>query len=123
MTIVVAGDDAIIEQIQKQLEKLVEVQAVKRLDYESSVRSEIALIKVDTPAQTRSEVVQTASIFSARVIDVCAECLTIEATGDHQKIDSLIELLKPYGIRELARTGVAALERGSLSISLLVQLI
>ncbi|MBN2875887.1 MAG: acetolactate synthase small subunit [Spirochaetales bacterium] len=123
MTIVVAGDDAIIEQIQKQLEKLVEVHAVKRLDFESSVRRELALIKVDTPEQTRAEVIQTASIFRARVIDVCAECLTIEATGDHQKIDSLIDLLKPYGIRELARTGVAALERGPLSISLLVQLI
>lgn len=123
MTIVVTGDDAIIEQIQKQLEKLVEVEAVRRLDPESSVRRELALIKVDTPDRTRAEVIQTASIFRARVVDVCADCLTLEATGDHQKIDSLIDLLRPYGIRELARTGVAALERGSVSISLLLNLI
>ncbi len=123
MTIAVSGDDSILEQIQKQLEKLVEVLVVRRLCPEASVSRELALIKVDASGQSRAEVIQTASIYRARIIDVCAECLTLEATGDHQKIDSLIELLRPYGIRELARTGVASLERGSVSISLLHNLI
>jgi len=123
MTIAVRGDEAILEQIQKQLEKLVEVKAVKRLEPSASVCRELAIIKVDTAEQNRAEVIQTANIFRGRIIDVNADCLTIEATGDHQKINSLIQLLLPYGIRELARTGIAALERGSSTISLLVSII
>ncbi len=123
MTIAVRGDDAILEQIQKQLEKLVEVAAVRRLDPDSSVLRELALIKVDATQESRSGVIQIADIFRARVVDVCAECLTLEITGDQNKVDSLIALLKPYGIRELARTGLSALERGPVSLPLILSLI
>jgi acetolactate synthase-1/3 small subunit len=123
MTIAVRGDDAILEQIQKQLEKLVEVAAVRRLDPESSVLRELALIKVAASQDNRAGVIQIADIFRARVVDVCAECLTVEITGDQNKVDSLIALLKPYGIRELARTGLSALERGPVSLPLILSLI
>ena len=113
MTIVVRGDEATIEQIQKQLEKLVEVGAVRRLDPAKAVYRELALIKVAASHGSRPDIVQIAGIFRARIVDVSNDSLTIEVTGDQEKVDGLIELLNPYGIRELARTGIAALERGS----------
>jgi acetolactate synthase I/III small subunit len=119
MTIVVRGDEAAIEQIQKQLEKLVEVAAVHRLDSSRAVYRELALVKVAATHESRSNIVQIAGIFRARIVDVSAESLTVEATGDQEKVDGLIELLAPYGIRELARTGIAALERGSQQLSLI----
>jgi len=119
MTIVVRGDEATIEQIQKQLEKLVEVGAVRLLDSSNAVYRELALIKVAASNDARPDIIQIAGIFRARIVDVSAETLTIEATGDQAKIDGLIELLAPFGIRELARTGIAALERGPLLLSLI----
>ena len=119
MTIAVRGDDLALEQIQKQLEKLVEVGAVHRLDPSKSVYRELALIKVAASHGSRPDIVQITGIFRARIVDVSAESMTIEATGDQEKVDGLIELLAPYGIRELARTGIAALERGSLLLSLI----
>jgi acetolactate synthase I/III small subunit len=119
MTIVVRGDEATIEQIEKQLEKLVEVGAVRRLDPAKSVYRELALIKVAATHMSRSDIVQIASIFRARIVDVSTETLTVEVTGDQSKIDGLVELLSPYGIRELARTGIAALERGQELLSLI----
>jgi len=119
MTIVVRGDESTIEQIQKQLEKLVEVAAVRRLEHAKAVYRELALVKISATHQSRSDIVQIASIFRARIVDVSHESLTIEVTGDVEKVDGLIELLEPYGIRELARTGIAALERGSLQLSLI----
>ena len=123
MTIAVRGDATIIEQIQKQLEKLVDVAAVKLLEARSSVCRELALIKVAASQDTRPHIIQTADIFRARIVDVCAESLTLEVTGDQDKIDSLIELMRPFGIRELARTGLSALERGSVSLPLILSLI
>jgi acetolactate synthase I/III small subunit len=119
MTIVVRGDEATIEQIQKQLEKLVEVGAVRLLDSGKAVYRELALIKVSASHQNRSDILQIANVFRARIVDVSAEVLTVEVTGDQEKVDGLIELLQPYGIRELARTGIAALERGKLQLSLI----
>jgi acetolactate synthase-1/3 small subunit len=119
MTIVVRGDEATIEQIQKQLEKLVEVGAVRRLESGKAVYRELALIKVAASQESRPAIVQIASIFRARIVDVSNATLTIEVTGDQGKVDGLIELLAPYGICELARTGIAALERGSLQLSLI----
>lgn len=119
MTIVVRGDESTIEQIQKQLEKLVEVGAVRRLESGKAVYRELALIKVSASHQSRPDIVQIASIFRARIVDVSIEALTIEVTGDQEKVDGLIELLQPYGIRELARTGIAALERGPVQLSLI----
>jgi acetolactate synthase I/III small subunit len=119
MTIVVRGDEATIEQIQKQLEKLVEVGAVRRLDPGKAVYRELALIKVAASQESRPAIVQIASIFRARIVDVSHDTLTIEVTGDQEKVDGLIELLGPYGISELARTGIAALERGPGRLSLI----
>jgi acetolactate synthase-1/3 small subunit len=118
MTIVVRGDEATIEQIQKQLEKLVEVAAVRLLDPSKAVYRELALIKVAASQDSRPAIVQIASIFRARIVDVSHDTLTIEVTGDQEKVDGLIELLAPYGICELARTGIAALELGALQLSL-----
>jgi acetolactate synthase-1/3 small subunit len=119
MTIVVRGDESVLEQIQKQLEKLVEVLAVHRLDSTRSVFRELALIKVAGSAENRAGIIQIANIFRARIVDVAADSLTIEVTGGQDKVDGLIELLHPYGIRELARTGLSALERGPLVLSLI----
>ena len=119
MTIVVRGDESTIEQIQKQLEKLVEVGAVRRLDPARSVRRELALVKVAATHEKRSDVMQIANVFRARVVDVSHETITLEVTGDESKVDGLLELLGPYGVRELARTGIAALERGPSLLSLI----
>jgi acetolactate synthase-1/3 small subunit len=119
MTIVVRGDEAILEQIQKQLEKLIEVAAVKRLDPNLAVLREIALIKVAASPESRPDIIQIANIFRARIVDVAADSLIVETTGAQSKVDGLIELLKPFGILELARTGLSALERGSLILSLI----
>jgi acetolactate synthase I/III small subunit len=119
MTIVVRGDEAAIEQIQKQLEKLVEVGAVRRLEPAKAVYRELALIKIAATHQNRSDIMQIANVFRARVVDVSHDSLTVEVTGGQEKVDGLVELLAPYGIRELARTGIAALERGSIQLSLI----
>jgi acetolactate synthase-1/3 small subunit len=119
MTIVAQGDEARLEQIEKQLAKLIEVVAVHRLDPDRSVFREIALVKVKASSDTRASIIQIADVFRARVVDVAAESLIVEVTGDQAKVDGLIELLVPYGILELARTGIAALSRGPLVLSLI----
>lgn len=117
MTIAVFGDDAVLEQIVKQLEKLVDVISIRRLDDESSIKREIMLIKVKSNEQNRSAIVEVAAIFRSRVIDISASTITIEATGSSGKLDGLLQLLRPYGILELARTGLVALERGPKVLS------
>ncbi|GHU39232.1 acetolactate synthase small subunit [Spirochaetia bacterium] len=112
MTIVVTGDDAILEQIVKQLSKLIDVISIRKLETSSSIRREIMLIKIKANEKDRSAIVEIASIFRARVIDISSETITIEATGGMGKLEGLLELLRPYGILELARTGLVALERG-----------
>jgi len=112
MTIAVTGDDGVIEQIIKQLEKLVDVIAVRALDPAACVRREILLVKVRAGERERPAVIQIGGIFRARIVDVAAETVTLEATGNIEKLDSLLLLLQPYGILELARTGLVALERG-----------
>jgi acetolactate synthase-1/3 small subunit len=121
MTIAVTGDDSVLEQIIKQLSKLVDVIAVRELDSLSCVRREILLVKVSADEKTRPAVIEVASIFRSRVIDVSPTTITVEATGDIEKLDGLLMLLRPYGVLELARTGLVALERGDrvLSIPLL----
>jgi acetolactate synthase-1/3 small subunit len=115
MTIAVSGDDdAILEQIVKQLGKLVDVIAVRELDSSSCIRRELMLVKTKADEQTRPAVIEIASIFRARIIDVSPSTITIEATGDVEKLEGLLLLLRPYGVLELARTGLVALERGSL---------
>ena len=117
MTIAVSGDDAILEQIIKQLGKLVDVIAVRELEPDSCIRREIMLVKVKADEKNRPAVIEIAGIFRSRIIDVSHATITIEATGDMDKLNGLLLLLRPYGILELARTGLVALERGSLVLS------
>lgn len=117
MTIMVRGDDRTIEQVVKQLNKLVDVLKVTRLDPDNIVTRELALIKVNAPnTKARSDIINYAEIFRARVVDVSSESLTMEITGTSQKIDALIGLMKPFGIKEVARTGITALSRGAKSV-------
>ena len=118
MTIAVSGDESVLEQIVKQLSKLVDVIAVRELDSSSCIRRELMLLKIKADEQTRPAVIEIASIFRARIIDVSPSTITIEATGDVDKLDGLLLLLRPYGILELARTGLVALERGSLVLNI-----
>ncbi|MDR1970564.1 MAG: acetolactate synthase small subunit [Treponema sp.] len=118
MTIAVTGDDPVLEQIIKQLGKLVDVIAVRELDPSSCIRREIMLLKIGADEKSRPAVIEIAGIFRSRVIDVSPSTITIEATGDVEKLDGLLLLLRPYGVLELARTGLVALERGSRVLSL-----
>lgn len=111
MTIVTEGDDAIIEQIIKQLNKVIDTIKVTDLTYESFVERELVLVKVQTTADSRSEIMQIAEIFRAKVVDISARTLTLEATGSKQKVDAIIKMLKPFVIKEIARTGQVALKR------------
>ncbi|GHV86637.1 acetolactate synthase small subunit [Spirochaetia bacterium] len=118
MTIAVTGDDSVLEQIVKQLEKLVDVIAVRELDSASCLRREIMLVKVGAAEKTRPAVIEIAGIFRSRIIDVSTTTITIEATGDKEKLNGLLMLLSPYGVLELARTGLVALERGEKVLSI-----
>ena len=113
MTIVVAGDDAIIEQVVKQLYKLIDVIKVSDLSDETAVQRELALVKVNATASTRAEIMQIVDIYRAKIVDVAADSLMIEITGTEDKIDSLIELLRRFGIKEIVRTGRVAMMRGA----------
>jgi acetolactate synthase-1/3 small subunit len=112
MTIAVTGEEKILEQIIKQLEKLVDVIAVRGLDSSSCIRREIMLVKIGADEKSRPAVIEIAGIFRARVVDVSQSTITMEATGNLEKLSGLLLLLQPYGILELARTGLVALERG-----------
>ena len=112
ITIVTNGDDEILDQIEKQVEKLVDVRDIKELCPEDSVYRELALIKVRASAENRQGVIAVADIFRAKIIDVAAESLIIEVTGNQEKIDAFLKLLEGYEILELARTGIAGLARG-----------
>jgi acetolactate synthase-1/3 small subunit len=112
MTIVVGGDSAQVEQVRKQLEKLINVVKVSDITEEDIVTRELALIKVKTTAQTRSEIMQIVDIFRANIVDVAPGSLTIEVTGDEDKVNSLTGLLREFGVKEIARTGRIALTRG-----------
>jgi len=113
MTIVTRGDDQIIEQVIKQLNKLISVIKVVDLIEKDFVEREMILIKVSANAETRGEILRIADIFRAKVIDVGSKTYTIEVTGDERKVDAILSLLKPLGIKELVRTGHVAMVRGS----------
>ncbi len=115
MTIVAIGDSAQIEQVRKQLDKLINVVKVSDITEENMVTRELALIKVKTTASTRSEVMQIVGVFRASIVDVAPDSVTVEVTGDEDKVDSLLGLLRDFGIKELSRTGRIALTRGSSS--------
>ena len=113
MTIAVTGEERVLEQIIKQLEKLIDVIAIRALDSGSCLRREIMLVKTNADEKNRQAVLEIAGIFRARVVDVSQSTITIEATGNLEKLNGLLLLLRPYGILELARTGLVALERGA----------
>ncbi len=112
MTIVVRGDEFIVEQVVKQLEKLINVTEVVDVSTEPTVVRELALVKVQARPGFRSEIMELANVFRARIVDVGASSLTVEVTGPEDRVNSLIRLLEPYGIQELARTGRVAMVRG-----------
>lgn len=113
MTIVTRGDDHIIEQINKQLHKLINTIKVIDFTHKECVAREMALIKVSAEETTRAEVLRITDIFRAKVIDVAPRCYSIEVTGTTSKIDAIIELLRPMGIKEVVRTGPVVLARGA----------
>lgn len=112
MTLVVTGDEFVIEQVTKQLHKLIDVIKVIDLTDERHVERELVLIRVNAEPQNRAEILRVADIFRAKVVDVTPLSFTIEATGDAEKVDALVELLRPMGVQELVRTGKVAIARG-----------
>jgi acetolactate synthase I/III small subunit len=117
MTIMVRGGDKIIEQVVKQLNKLIDVIKVTRLEPDSIVTRELALVKVAAPnTKARSDIINYADIFRARVVDVSSESLMMELTGTSNKIDAFIGLMRPFGVKEVARTGITSLSRGARSV-------
>ncbi len=117
MTIRVGGAELPLEQVTKQLNKLVNVLKIVELDPEVSVQRELLLIKVRADATVRSQVLETAQLFRAKVVDVSPEALTIEATGTADKLDALLRMLEPFGVREMVQSGMVAIGRGPRSIT------
>ena len=113
ITIVASGDDEILDQIEKQVSKLVDVCDIRELKPESSVYRELALIKVKADAKSRESIISLSNVFRANIIDVSAEGLIIEITGGQDKIQAFLDLLSGYDILEIARTGIAGLRRGT----------
>lgn len=111
MTIVVAGDEAILEQVRKQIGKLIDVVKVQDFSETRCVERDLILVRVHAPVNKRSEIIELVDIFRARVVDVGRTELMIELAGDEEKVEAFLELLRPYGIRETARTGRIALAR------------
>ena len=113
MTIVVSGDDHVLEQVMKQLNKLIDVIRVSDISNDEAVHRELALIKVGVDSSTRAEVMQIVDVFRAKIVDVGARSLVIEATGDESKINAIEQLLRQFGIKEMVRTGKIAMNRGA----------
>ena len=117
MTIVVNVDELPLEQVTKQLNKLVNVIKIVELDPDQSVQRELLLVKVKADLTTRSSVLETVQLFRAKVVDVAPDAVTIEATGNADKLDALLRVLEPFGIKELVQSGMVAVSRGSRSIT------
>ena len=111
MTIIVNGDDWVLEQVNKQLNKLVEVIKVVDMTGENYIDRELVLVKVNSTKATRSEVMQVTNIFRAKIVDISPKTMTIEATGSEDKVNAIVGMLKPFGIKEIARTGKIAMKR------------
>lgn len=112
MTIVIDIQGHALEQVIAQTDKLINVLSIVELDPIASVQRELLLVKVTTTAQTRSQVLETVQLFRAKVVDVAKHAVTIEATGNSEKIHALLRVLEPYGIKELVQSGLVAMERG-----------
>jgi len=112
MTIVVDGATTMVEQVRKQLDKVIDVVKVSDISGDEIIARELALIKVKATSSTRSEIMQIVDIFRANIVDVASGSVTVEVTGDEEKVDSLLSLLRGFGIREIVRTGRIAMVRG-----------
>lgn len=119
ITIVASGDDEILDQIEKQVAKLVDVRDIKVLEPSESVYRELVLIKVKATAKERQSIIAVADVFRAKIVDVAPESLVVELTGDQPKIEAFISLLDGYEILELARTGITGLGRGIANVTYL----
>ncbi len=117
MTIVVNCAEHPLEQVTKQLNKLINVLKIVELDQGASVQRELMLIKVRADTESRSHVLETIELFRARVVDVAPDAVTVEATGDREKLDALVRVLEPFGIKELVQSGVVGIGRGARSIT------
>ena len=117
MTIVVNVEGAPLEQVTKQLNKLINVLKIVELDPDSSVQREILLVKVKADLETRSHILETVQLFRAKVVDVASDAVTIEATGNGDKLAALLRVLEPFGIKELVKSGAVAMARGARSSS------
>ena len=115
MTIVVNGAATMVEQVRKQLDKVVDVVKVSDITGDNVIARELALVKVKATSSTRSEIIEIVDIFRASIVDVASDSVTIEVTGDEEKINSLLNLLRGFGIKELSRTGCIAMTRGGSS--------
>ena len=113
MTITVHGDEDVLEQVIKQLSKLINVIRVSELDPSESVERELAVIKVNADKESRNEIMQIVDTFRARIIDLSARSMIIEVTGDEEKVDAMVLLLRQFGIKEMARTGKVSMVRGA----------
>lgn len=116
ITLAVTVDDVVLEQITKQLNKLIEVLKIVELD-SSAVRRELILVKVRVEPDQRGQVLEIVQLFGAKAVDVAADAITVEATGSPEKLDSMLKLLEPFGIRELVQSGLVGIGRGSRSIT------
>ena len=116
VTIVVDGAATMIEQVRKQLDKVIDVLKVTDITGETTIMRELALIKVKCNASSRSEIMQIVDIFRAKIVDVSIDSLTVEVTGDEAKVTSLYNLLKGFGIKEISRTGVIGMTRGCVGV-------
>ncbi|GAB3259493.1 acetolactate synthase small subunit [Alteromonas gracilis] len=117
MTIVVSVDQFPLEQVTKQLNKLVEVLKIVELEPRESVERELLLVKVRADAETRGQILDAANLFKAKAIDVTGETITLEVTGNHDKLSDFLRILEPFGVRELVQSGMVAIGRGARSIT------
>ncbi|AUG79794.1 acetolactate synthase small subunit [Kitasatospora sp. MMS16-BH015] len=117
MTIVVNVEDLPLEQVTKQLNKLVNVIKIVELDQSAAIQRELVLVKVRADAETRSQVVEIVQLFRAKTVDVSPDAVTIEATGSSDKLEAMLKMLEPYGIKELVQSGLVAIGRGARSIT------
>jgi acetolactate synthase-1/3 small subunit len=117
MTIVVNCEERPLEQVTKQLNRLINVLKIVELDPASAVQRELMLVKVRADLETRSRVLETVALFRAKVVDVATDAVTVEATGNKEKLEALIKVLQPFGIKELVQSGMVAVGRGGRSIT------
>ncbi|HMM69483.1 MAG TPA: acetolactate synthase small subunit [Gudongella oleilytica] len=112
ITVTVTGDEEVLEQITKQLNKLINVIKITDLTCKKSILRELMFLRISSTKETRSEIIQLADVFKGKTVDIAPKSITVEVTGDEDKNNAFIELMKPFGILEIVRTGLTAIERG-----------